>query len=314
MSKWIVVVALCAVACSLNATFGGDAREGRTPPMEELPGREPVENPAPPAPPSPPAPPQAEADNASGEIILGDVLDNDEPFFTVPRRAAYRNLFERTASVDDVGYVPGASDLIVDVTTVLNGSLHLSLMSFAVVNRNATSVTFDAKMSFYADVDGAPDVSNPIGRVSMPGLRCPPRSAIGVAKLYLGGHSSFELPSGRVWFGVRIGAIEGGDPARFGQVEMDNVTVGNSEGVVFDASASPPAVVLGAHNLDRMIIPFVSCEADWQMDGAVDVRDFTAFVGDYVTRPEEADYTGDGVTNIHDYVHFCVAYMDCSRR
>ena len=179
-----IALALCFPSAGASATPPPE----RGPSMEsELPDREPVEAPAPPAPP----PDDADASAGPGDEADAQILEDDHTIFSPPRRAAYRNLFDRSIDVDEVAYLPGATHLIVDATTVLNGSLHLSMMSFAVVNRNPGVLRFDARMSFYADLDGTPDVAHPIGRGSMPHLLCPPRIAIGVARLYADGFTSF---------------------------------------------------------------------------------------------------------------------------
>ena len=311
------VVVACATLCACPVLVRGASLEAEPigDPTSRVPERAPGESPS--APEIVPPGRDQEAPGAGDPGIADEaeagVLDNEELFFSAPNRAAYRNLFERTTDLEAVPYIPGETDLLVDVTTVLNGRLHLSMMSFAVVNLNPTIVSFDSRMTFYADAGGAPDLARPIGHVAPGTLYCPPRTAIGVAQLYLDGHSSFELPPGRVWFGVEITNISGGDPALFGQVEIDNVTVGNSQGVVIDGAVSPPAVLTDVANLDRMIIPFTSCRTDWQLDGRVDVRDFAAYLTDYANAPEVADYDRDGVTDVHDYVAFCVDYLGCTR-
>ncbi len=267
-------------------------------------------------PPNPPGgdrtPPEDGVSGDAGDQSEAVLLDR-RTFFAAPHRPAYQNLVEQVESPASVGFVPGESNLVVDVTTRLRGHLHISMMSYAVANLNPVYVRFDSRMTFYRDAGGQPDLADPIGEIALRNLRCPPGMVIGVANLYYDGHSDFALPPGRIWFGVAISNIRDGDPALFGQVESDNVTIGASEGIVLDASSSPATLFrAGVVNLDRTIIPFVDCKPDWQMDGVVDVRDYAAFADDYVNRPERADYNNNGATDVQDYIRFCVEYIGCA--
>jgi hypothetical protein len=295
----VVVISLLVPAWPAPGGSQGPAPVGDAPhptPLEQSPGQG-----------TPEAMLVLESDAADSLAVPGD-----RPVFRVPTRAAYRNTFDRSTPLDEISFIPGESNIVVDVTTRLGADMPIAMIAFGVVNRNPRHVIFDATMSIYPDAGGAPDLAHPITSILGNDLWAPGDTALGVARLYLGQASPLTLPPGRLWFGVEISDVRGGDPRLFGQIAADNVTAGFSSGTLMDANASPSPVRLTEFsNVDRTIIPRPDCRADWDLNSRVDSNDLSLFIWDYAYRTGDGDYNADGRIDANDFIAFYADYVGC---